>query len=157
MIDQTELKAAKILLKRGVKVPVTAPLFFRIFGKKTINLVITAPTLFTLIKIAEKFCEMRIKDLKDLSLSSSFELLKLHHKTMLEIVGISILNDKKKLWRLPFLVRLLKNSLDAETLSYLFYIIIAYGGVEDFINTIRLAEVTKITKPMNLSPQEKTS
>lgn len=156
-MDNAELKAAKILLKRGVKVPVTAPLFFRIFGKKTINLVITAPNLYTLIKIAEIFCEMRIKETKDLSFAESFELLKAHHKQMITIVALATLNDKKKHWRLPFLRRTLVKRLNAETLSYLFFLIIAYGGVEDFINTIRLAEVTKITKPMNLSPEEKMS
>lgn len=157
MEKATEHKAANILLKRGVKVPVTAPLFFRLLGKKTLNLTVSAPTTHTLIIIAEKFLSLRIQGTEDLSLPNSFELLKLHGKTMTEIVAACILNDHKKMWRHRFLADFLAKRLTAEELSYLFHLIIVYGGVEDFINTIRLTEAMRITKPMNLSPEEKTS
>ena len=153
----TEKKAANILLKRGVNVPVTAPLFLRLFGKKTINLVVSAPTTYILISIAEKYLSMRIENTKDLTLPESFILLKNHAKTMSEIVSVCILNNEKKLWRHKFLASFIRKRLTAEELSYLFHLIIIYGGVEDFINTIRLMEAVRITKLMNLSPEEKMS
>lgn len=153
----TEKKAANILLKRGVNVPVTAPLFLRIFGKKTINLIVSAPTTYTLISVAEKFLSMRIESTKDLSLPESFILLKNHAKTMAEIVAVCILNDENKQWRHKILASFIRKKLTAEELSYLFHLIIVYGGVEDFINTIRLVEAVRITKPMNLSPEKKMS
>ena len=158
MNDQaTEHRAAKILLKRGVNVQVTAPLFLRLFGKKEIKLTISAPSIYTLTLIAEKYLSLRINETEDLNISTAFELLNLHSRAMSEIIAISILNSSKKMWRKRFLARFLEKKLTAEELSYLFHLIVAYGGIEDFINTIRLMESIRITKPMNLSPEEKTS
>lgn len=153
----TENRAANLLLRRGVKVSVTAPLFLRLFGKKEINLVISAPSIYTLTLIAEKYLSLRIKETKDLNISEAFELLNMHSRAMSEIIAISILNNSKKMWRKRFLASFLEKRLTAEELSYLFHLIVAYGGIEDFINTIRLMEEIRITKPMNLSPEEKTS
>jgi len=153
----TESRAAKVLLKRGVKVPVTAPLFLRLFGKKTINLSVTAPTTRTLLEIADKYLDMRITDTKDITLADAFTLYKKHSKGMTEIVSLCILNESRKFWRHKILARFLDKKLQQDEISYLFHLIIVYGGVEDFINSIRLMETIRITKPMNLSPKEKTS
>lgn len=152
----TEQRAASLLLKKGVKVSITAPLFLRLLGKKKIDLVITAPTIYTLLLISEKFLSMRIPN-QELSISEAFTLYRFHGKTMTEIVAMAILNDKKKMWRKRFLARHLNKQLKPEELTYLFTLIIAYGGIEDFISTIRLMEQMKITRPMNLSPEEKMS
>lgn len=152
-----EKKAANLLLKRGVKVPILAPLFFRLFGKKTIAVTIRAPKSSTLIGVAEKYLSMRIESTKDLTLPESFALLKNHSSTMTEIIAISILDSKRKMWRVNMLTRFLASRLTQEEINYLFHLIIVYGGVEDFINTIRLMEAVRITKPMNLSPEEKMS
>jgi len=157
MDTATEHKAANILLKRGVKVPVTAPLFFRLLGKKTIDVVVKAPTSDTLLVIAEKYLSMRIEQTKDLTLPESFALLKNHSKTMTEIIAITILDQKRNFFKIRFFTWLLSKRLTQEELNYLFHLIVIYGGVEDFINTIRLMEAVRITKPMNLSPEEKTS
>lgn len=153
----TESRAAKVLLKRGVKVPVTAPLFLRLLGKKTINLNVHAPTSNTLLAIADKYLEMRIADTKDITLADAFAFYKKHGKTMTEIVALCILNQPQKFWRHKILARFIDKKLQQDEISYLFHLIIVYGGVEDFINSIRLMETIRITKPMNLSPKEKTS
>lgn len=152
----TEQRAASLLLKKGVKVSITAPLFLRLLGKKKIDLVITAPTIYTLLLISEKFLSMRILN-QELSISEAFALYRFHGKTMTEIVAMAILNDKKKMWRKRFLAKHLIKQLKPSELTYLFTLIIAYGGIEDFISTIRLMEQMKITRPMNLSPEEKMS
>lgn len=153
----TEQRAANILLKRGVSLPVTAPLFFRLFGKKEIKLTISAPSIYTLVLISEKYLSLRIQETKDLTISEAFELLNVHSRAMSEIVAMCILNNSRKMWRKRFLASFLEKRLKSEELGYLFQLIIAYGGIEDFINTIRLMESMRITKPMNLSPEEKTS
>ena len=70
----TEQRAASLLLKKGVKVSITAPLFLRLLGKKKIDLVITAPTIYTLLLISEKFLSMRIPN-QELSISEAFGIL----------------------------------------------------------------------------------
>lgn len=152
----TELRAAKILLKKGVEVSITAPLFLRLLGKKTIKLVITAPTIYTLLLISEKILEMKIPT-QELSISESFVLFRYHGRKMTEIVAMAILNDSKKMWRKRFLAKHLLKNLKPEELNYLFTLVVAYGGIEDFTSTIRLMETMRVTKPMNLSPAEKMS
>jgi hypothetical protein len=152
-----EKRAASLLLKRGVKVQILAPLFFRLFGKKKIDLTITAPTANTLLEIAHTYLSMRIEKTDELSIPEAFSLLKNHSRGMTDIIAISILNHPKKMWLKKILSRLLSNRLSQDTINYLFHLIVLYGGVEDFISTIRLVETTMITKPMNLSPEEKMS
>lgn len=150
-----ENKTASILLKRGVKVPVTAPLFLRIFGKKTVSFSIQALSIEALLLIALRYTKMNIQDAESISLSEAFELLKTHHKAMGEIIAIAVLNGRYNFLVKP-LARWLRR-ISTNEISVLFQLIVVYGGVEDFINTIRLAKATRITMPMNLSPVEKTS
>lgn len=153
----TEQRAASLLLKKGMKVSITAPLFLRLLGKKKIDLVITGPTTYTLLLITEKFLSLRINNESEISISNAFSLFKKSGKVMAEIIAIAIINDEKKLWKKRFLTKCLIKSLTPEELTYLFTLIIAYGGIEDFINSIRLMNQLRITKPMNLSPAEKMS
>lgn len=153
----TEKRAANLLLKKGVKVSITAPLFLRLLGKKNIELVITAPTIHTLLLISDKFLSMRINTKNEFTITEAFAIYKFYGKTMAEIVAIAILNSPKKMWRMKFLAKHLIKTLKPKELNYLFTLIIANGGIEDFINTIRLTETMRITKPMNLSPEEKMS
>src|SRR5690554_507475 len=157
MNQNVEKRAANMLLERGVKVPVTAPLFLRIFGKKTVSLTITAPTIATLTKIAGKYLELNIKNIQELTLPESFELLEKHSKAMSIIIATIILNRRHTYWLAKPLAYFLRGRVPMNQLAYLFQLVILYGGIEDFINTIRLTEATRITMPMNLSQQQKTS
>mgnify|MGYP003604606284 CR=1 FL=1 len=152
-----EKKAANLILKRGVKVQVLAPLFLRLFGKKTMTITVRAPKSLTLVRIAEKYLSMRIENTNDLTLPESFQLLKFHSFKMTEIIAICLLDSTLKMWRMKILARFLSRKLTQEEINYLFHLIIVYGGVEDFINTIRLMEAVRITKPMNLSPEQRMS
>lgn len=49
----TEEKAARVLLEHGMKVPLMAPLLFRLFGKKEISVLMPPPLLGTLYRISE--------------------------------------------------------------------------------------------------------
>jgi len=147
--------APRILLKRGVKVPITAPLFFRLFGKKEIRLVLRQPTARTLLKIAAIACETNYKE--EMDLKEALEFYKTNAKKVHKIVALSILNSPRKNWLASILARQLRRQLTEQHLLYLYQLVVAQGGVQDFMNTIRLVMQTRITRPMNLSPEEKTS
>lgn len=157
MEQLAEQQAVHILLSKGVKVHVATPFFIRMFGIKRIALTLIAPSIFILTKIAGKYLELNIKETKELTLPEAYALLQMHSRAMTEIVSIAILGKRQKMWMVRPLAYWLENRLTEKELSYLFQLIIVYGGVEDFINTIRLTEGTRITKPMNLSPEEKMS
>lgn len=151
-----EKKAAEILLKRGVKVPVTAPLFLRIFRKKTINLIITSPTSNTYLRISHKFLKMDVNPDKDIDLKEAYEVYVKHGKKESEILALALLNSFFLYWlHKPFAWWLRCNITEAE-INYLYQLIVVYGGIQDFINTIRIIHSTRMTKPMNLS-QKKAS
>lgn len=152
-----EERAANILLKRGVKVPVTAPLFLRLFGKKKINLVVKALSIYSLQRVAIHYLAMQIKSEEDLTLPQSFEILKNHHKAVSKIVAESIIHSRNLKFLVPLIAYWLRGGLQANELFYLYQLIIVYGGIQDFTNTIRLTEATRITMPMNLSRKQTTS
>ncbi len=147
-----EKKTANILMQRGVAVPVAAPLFFRLLGKKKIDLVVRAPTLKTSLRVAEQYLSLGIENTGEMGLPEAFQLMRSHGKAVTRIIALCI----SPTWCRP-LTWLLQRRLTHRELSNLFALIVVYGGVEDFINTIRSLEATRITKPMNLSPSEPTS
>lgn len=153
MNHSTEKKTANLLLERGVIVHVTTPLFLW-FGKKKTEIVIKAPTTEKFLEIALLFLEMNIQNTGEMELKEAFELFVKHGEKMSEIIALCVSSGGDKI---PNLAKVLRRSLTQQEMSYLFHLVIAYGGIEDFINTIRLAEATRITKPMNLSPAEETS
>ncbi|WP_312207682.1 hypothetical protein [Empedobacter sp.] len=152
-----EERAANIILKRGVKVPVTAPLFLRLFGKKKINLVVKALSIYTLKRVAVHYLQMQIKSTEEMTIPEGFEIIQLHDKAVSKIIAESILNNRWLKFLVPFVAYWLRGGLQATELFSLFQLVIVYGGIHDFINTIRLTEATRITMPMNLSQKETTS
>ncbi|MCU7543542.1 hypothetical protein N4242_11240, partial [Riemerella anatipestifer] len=56
----TEIKAAKLLLKRGVELMLPASFFLRLFGKKQIKLTLKTPTLQSQLAISEAFLQTGI-------------------------------------------------------------------------------------------------
>lgn len=152
-----EERAANIILERGVKVSVTAPLFLRIFGKKKINLVVKALSIYSLKRVALHYLKMQIKSTEELTIPEGFEIIQIHDVAVSKIIAEAILNNRWLKFFVPFVAYWLRGGLQAKELFYLFQLVIVYGGIQDFINTIRLTEVTRITMPMNLSQKETTS
>lgn len=152
-----EERAANILIERGVKVPVTAPLFLRLFGKKKINLVVKALSIYSLKRVAIHYLQMQIKSTDDLTVPQGFEILLKHNKAVSKIVAESIINNRWLKFIVPYIAYLLRGRLQAKELFYLYQLVIVYGGIQDFTNTIRLTEATRITMPMNLSQKTTTS
>ncbi len=151
-----EKQAAELLLKRGVKVPVTAPLLFRLFRKRIITLVVKSPTVLTYLKVAHKFLEMEVDPDRDIELKEAFEVYAKHGKKESEIIALCLLNNRFLYWFHKPLAWWLRGKVTETESNYLYQLIVVYGGVQDFINTIRLIKTTRMTAPMNLS-QKKVS
>ncbi|MDV3559779.1 hypothetical protein CMU68_10405 [Elizabethkingia anophelis] len=151
-----EKQAAELLLKRGVKVPVTAPLLFRLFRKRIINLKVKSPTVLTYLKVAHKFLEMEVDPDRDIELKEAFEVYTKHGKKESEIIALCLLNNRFLYWLHKPLAWWLRDKVTETESNYLYQLIVVYGGVQDFINTIRLIRTTRMTAPMNLS-QKKVS
>ncbi|CAI9674042.1 hypothetical protein [Elizabethkingia anophelis] len=151
-----EKQAAELLLKRGVIVPVTAPLLFRLFRKRIINLVVKSPTVLTYLKVAHKFLEMEVDPDRDIELKEAFEVYAKHGKKESEIIALCLLNNRFLYWLHKPLAWWLRGKVTETESNYLYQLIVVYGGVQDFINTIRLIKTTRMTAPMNLS-QKKVS
>lgn len=147
-----EKQAIQMLMNGGVPVQLVAPPFLRFWGKKHLNFLLRLPKMDTLIRIAEKYLLLGIEMPDKLKLNDAILLTAVSAKRISEIVAISLLNRKSVFTKR--LAKLLRKNLTAQQLYYFFSLIIIHGGVEDFTNTIRLIEATRITKPMNLSPQE---
>ncbi|MHC5309136.1 hypothetical protein ACYSNM_03495 [Myroides sp. LJL116] len=158
-MDQ-ELKAANILLKRGVKVPIPAPLFLQVitlFIVRKINLEIKDLKLSTLLKISRLFSLMDIDPSKELTVAQAYDLLLKHRKKVSRIVAYAMLDKDYLYWLSPILSYIIRTRLSSKEVSYLLKISILYSGIEDFMSTIRSIRAMKITTPMNLSQDQKTS
>lgn len=158
-MDQ-ELKAANILLKRGVKVPIPAPLFLQVitlFIVRKINLEIKDLKLETLLKISRLFSLMDVDPSKELTVNQAYDLLLKHRKKVSKIVAYAMLDKDYLYWLSPILSYIIRTRLSSKEVSYLLKISILYSGIEDFMSTIRSIRAMKITTPMNLSQDQKTS
>ena len=140
-----------MLLKRGVAVQIKAPFFFRLFGKKRMTLKLRLPTLHTLLCIAEEYLAVGVDADKELNLKEALEITLISGRMASRVVAMALINRSVLLWLTGLLGRLLRKNLTAEELKHLYHLVVVYGGVEDFISTIRLVEKTRITKPTDLS------
>ncbi|AKQ39403.1 hypothetical protein AS87_03470 [Riemerella anatipestifer Yb2] len=157
-MELTEIKAAKLLLKRGVELMLPAPFFLRLFGKKQIKLTLKTPCLESQLAVSEAFLQTGIFLKEDeISMQKALEILSNHGVRISEIIAMAIQNETKINWKVRWLAKRLRKNINTEEMSYLFSLLVAFSGVHDFTNTIRLIQETRITKPMNLSPTEKTS
>ncbi|MCD5969552.1 hypothetical protein LPQ39_09760, partial [Riemerella anatipestifer] len=93
----------------------------------------------------------------EISMQKALEILSNHGVRITEIIAMAIRNETKIKWKVRWLAKRLRQTINTEEMSYLFSLLVAFSGVQDFTNTIRLIQETRITKPMNLSPTEKTS
>ena len=149
---QTEFESANLLLKKGVRIQLLIP-FLWLFKRKK-SLVLTAPTLETLLKVARLYLTIPPVG-KEVSTTEAMDVMALHGKTVSLILAVTLRNGKEG-WRTRQLAKVLQKSLSAEEIFYLFQLVVIHGGVQDFIATIRYIGERRITAPM-LSHNEKTS
>ncbi|MFJ1412497.1 hypothetical protein [Capnocytophaga canimorsus] len=150
---EAEKQVVDLLLKRGVQVQVTAPLFAFFRQKKT--LILGVPTCETLLHIAGEFLKME-EIPNEITLNEAVKKVARDSRRLARIVALAVLNNPFSFRKTERLAKLLHKTLTQEQLSYLYSVIMTQSGVEYFISTIRYIGQTRITKPM-LSQQEKTS
>ncbi|MDO5106123.1 hypothetical protein [Capnocytophaga sp.] len=150
--QNTEFQSANLLLKKGVRIQLLAP-FLWIFKRKK-SLVLTAPTLETLLKVARLYLTIPPVG-KEVGTTEAMGVMALHGKTVSLILAVTLRNGKEG-WLTRLLARSLRKSLSAEEIFYLFQLVVIHGGVQDFIATIRYIGERRITAPI-LSQNEETS
>lgn len=156
---QTELHAVETLLQRGVKVKAHAPLFFRLFGKKTIVFNLRQPKAGTLHRVASYYLRTGLNQnqLHDITAEEALAIITVHGKSIYKAVATAILNGywSGKLLTKPF-AWWLSWHLTPKAILTLMDILITYGGIQDFMTTTRLVRSMKLTAP-NLGQKTKGS
>lgn len=154
-----EYNAAKTLLDRGIKVPVTAPLWLRVFGKRTIYVTIRQPYLGTLYRISLLYLSMDIADdeLERIDKMNPSRLFVQHGKTLARIAAQAILNNR--IWGKVLggvFARYIYWKVSPLMLLNITRALVALSGTEAFTNTIKLARSMKMTG-VNLSQETQGS
>jgi len=160
--EEIQRQAAETMLERGVRVPLPAPRFLRLFGKKTIGITIYQPYLRTiktaaLLALSDGFS---LNDLTEGKTDAALQLASKHAETISRIIAVYVLNGK---WRNRLFSRLLGSwlfsRLTAGRLLEVSVAIILMSRYQDFTSSIRLFKQMSLTMmmPKNLSPEEKGS
>ena len=145
-----ELHAADLILKRGVRLELRAPLFLRLVGKKTLKLTVTSPLEGTLQRVAKYYLETGITadQLDNISHEQALGLMAVHGKQLNKAVACAWLNGY---WRGMLFTRPLawymRWHCKAEDILVIATMILLYGGVSDFMNTTRSVRMMKTTSP----------
>lgn len=156
---QIEERATDTLLERGVTVQIAAPLLFRVFGKRTIKLKVSMPTLGNKLRINRIYLRMHIEpeQLQETTQQNADVLMIKHGKKVAQIAAIGML---KGYWMPLLFSRLLGRylvwKLPADKIFLLVQLLVVFSGTSAFMSTIRLVRDMKITAP-NLSHQSQGS
>ena len=159
-MENIELLAAETLLQRGVRVPIVAPLLFRLFGKKKLSFYLYQPSLGNKVRISSLYLKMGITEaeLQETTLENAEALLIKHSTTLLRIVAICMFKGCFWPWLLNRpMAYYLKWKINPQRLFALAQIIRSFSGTTDFMNTIRSAKKMKITEPIPSQTNPKRS
>lgn len=160
MEGNTELRAAQSILERGIWAEVKAPLFLRLFGKKTLKLKVRKLYAGTLLHVAECYLSTGIKEeqLKEIESEAALELMAKHGRAICKAVAMAILNDKWKIrWLSGWLAGYLLRHLDWMRILKMLEFALVYNGTVDFMSTTRLVRAMKITDPANQGQTKKAT
>jgi hypothetical protein len=141
-----ELQAANSLLKRGLRYPIPAPLFFRLLGKKKFSIDITQLCAGTELRICAILAEKGITEEK-VNKAEPAQLMVEHYNDIVKIVALASLNEfaisRLAMW---WRTKLLKG-ISVWRLWELYTSVRQYSGTGPFINITRLALEVRMTKP----------
>lgn len=150
---ETDLQAANALLEYGMEVQVTAPLLFRLFGKRALTVVVPPPFMGTIYRISRINSKAGITTEVSESLES-MPVSELHDKyswPMAKVAATAILNGyfACMLFTLPF-AAWLRWHLKPWQLNTIATAMNLLNGKKAFTDTIRSSWGMQITTP-NLS------
>jgi len=145
-----ELHAANLILKRGVRLSLRAPLFLRLCGKKTIGLVVTSPMDGTLQRVANHYLSTGITfaQLENNTHEEALALMAVHGTAIRKAVACAWINGWISGWLFTKpLAFYMKWNAKAEDIQGVALMILLYGGISDFMNTTRSVRMMKTTTP----------
>jgi hypothetical protein len=145
-----ELHAADLILKRGVRLELRAPLFLRILRKKTLKLVVTSPLEGTLQRVAKYYLETGITSdqLDNITHEQALGLMAVHGKQLNKAVACAWLNGWFSGWMFTRpLAWYMRWHCKSEDILVIATMILLYGGVSDFMNTTRSVRMMRTTSP----------
>ena len=152
--------AAERILESGVRVTIPASLFLRLFGKKTVKLVIRQPFLGTLAYVSKLSLEagFNFEEIDKGDLDAAHKLVSQHARTICRIIAVTVLGTRTRIRLFSgILSRWLLWKLKPRKLTEITMTIILLCGVQDFTSSIRLLRSLRITAPKNLSPSDQGS
>jgi len=157
--NPVELHATETLLQRGVSVKVRAPLFLRIFGKRTVVLTLWVPMGGSLMRMGEWFlrCQLPMEKLESISLEDALSFNVRYGKYIYNALACLFIGNKHltSIFLKPY-SRWLRESMTVPEALTLLQLAILHGGLEDFMNTTRLIRGKMLT-PSKLGPKTKRS
>src|SRR5690606_10928793 len=148
--NRTELHATETLLQRGVRVRVRAPLFLRLFGKKTIVLTLSVPFAGAFIRMGRWFllCQLSIERLEEISTQDALRFNVQYADNIYRALACLFIGNKllTRLFLKPYENWLKESMTQSEALTLL-QLVIVQGGLRDFMTTTRYIRGVMITIP----------
>lgn len=145
-----EIRTVETLLDRGVQVEIPAPRLLRIFGKRTIRLMVCRPDSETLFEISGLYLKMKraATSLDAETIDEAHLMIRECMRPASRIVAYSIAPRWTPLGlRNRLLARYLRRHLDTRQMAELWTIVASLSGAHDFSNFIRSISMLRITKP----------
>lgn len=142
-MQEVELKATETLLDKGVKIYFKAPLFFRMFRKKTIALTLRNPSIGTTVRCSRYYLKVGLTPEQSKAIEFNELLSAQASKSYLfaRLVACALLNSRFWGWLLTKpLAYYIVGNIEMKRLCKVVEILIIQGGIEDFTNIIGLAQ-----------------
>lgn len=160
-VGSVQQQAADVLLDRGVRVKLPAPIIYRLVGIKEISRTIYRPKLGTLIAMSKLAAGINVNldDLSGNAIGESMRIVADHGDTVAKFVAIAILNSRYGIDnKANQLATRLKWHLPAQRLAELFAVVILLSSVQDFLTTIRFVQQSNMmTRRTDMSQEESGS
>ena len=149
--QEIEIKTVDTILDKGVRVPIPAPLFLRLFGKRFISVTVRRPTINSMLRISKLYLELRVKD-DNTDWTEWMQTLATSGKDVSRIVSIGMLRDSLRCFLFSrMLAAYLREHIDLRQQAEIAVLLVTCSGVQDFMNTIKFLRLMKITEPRNVS------
>lgn len=157
-MGEVEIKLVDTILDKGVRVSIPAPLFLRLFGLKTVPVIIRRPVLGNMLRISKMYLQMNAPGDFGCDINTWISVFEKTCKPVSRIVAIGILRGRFIGWLLckPF-AAYLRWKLNSGELARIASILVVASGVQDFLNTIKFLRAMKITEPRKESQEEEGS
>lgn len=153
-----EITEARVILEKGSRFEVPAPFILRLFGKKNIVLKMYDPTAAICLELTTMRLSMGITDeeFETMTIEQGLTMLQKHGKTIAKMIALGLLRTPRanQLFGKWLTKRLLAN-YPMSTLLDMMHILTLGSGLEDFMSTMELLKVVRLTMPNN--PSHKTN